>query len=76
MLMQLSIGKFDPIKLSRILFFRQKIIKTLTMHNNDTTPRHIGVGFTKNVRSTTPIQQLYNNPSHEGGSYILGPTLM
>jgi len=21
----------------------------------------------KNVRFTTPIQQLYNNPSHEGG---------
>jgi hypothetical protein len=21
-------------------------------------------------------QQLYNNPSHEGGSHILGPTLM
>jgi len=30
----------------------------------------------ENVRFTTPIKQLYNNPSHEGGSYILGPTLM
>jgi hypothetical protein len=30
----------------------------------------------ENVRFTTPIQQLYNNPSHEGGSHILGPTLM
>jgi hypothetical protein len=30
----------------------------------------------KNVRFTTPIQQLYNNPSHEGGSHILRPTLM
>jgi len=26
----------------------------------------------ENVRFTTPIQQLYNNPSHEGGSHILG----
>jgi hypothetical protein len=30
----------------------------------------------KNVRFTTPIQQLYNNPSHEDESHILGPTLM
>jgi hypothetical protein len=30
----------------------------------------------KNVRFTIPIQQLYNNPSYEGGSHILGPTLM
>jgi hypothetical protein len=30
----------------------------------------------ENVRFTTPIQQLYNNPSHEGGPQILGPTLM
>jgi hypothetical protein len=30
----------------------------------------------KNVKFTAPIQQLYNNPSHEGGSHILGPTLM
>jgi len=30
----------------------------------------------ENVRSTTPIQQLYNNPSHEDESHILGPTLM
>jgi hypothetical protein len=33
----------------------------------------------ENVRFTTPIQQPYNNPSHEGdegGSHILGPTLM
>jgi len=30
----------------------------------------------ENCRFTTPIQQLYNNPSHEGGAYILGPTLM
>jgi len=28
----------------------------------------------ENVRFTTPIQQLYNNPSHEGGPHI--PTLM
>jgi hypothetical protein len=25
---------------------------------------------------TTPIQQLYNNPSHEGGPQHVGPTLM
>jgi hypothetical protein len=25
---------------------------------------------------TTPIQQLYNNPSHEGGPQYVGPTLM
>jgi hypothetical protein len=30
----------------------------------------------ENVRFTTSIQQLYNNPSYEGGSHILGPTLM
>jgi hypothetical protein len=30
----------------------------------------------ENVRFTTPIQQLYNNPSHEDGSHILGSTLM
>jgi hypothetical protein len=30
----------------------------------------------KNVRFTTPIQQPYNNPSHEGGSHILGSTLI
>jgi hypothetical protein len=30
----------------------------------------------KNVRFTILIQQLYNNPSHEGGSHILGPTLI
>jgi hypothetical protein len=30
----------------------------------------------ENVKFTTPIQQLYNNPSYEGGSHILGPTLM
>jgi hypothetical protein len=29
----------------------------------------------KNVRFITLIQQLYNNPSHEGGFYILGSTL-
>jgi hypothetical protein len=56
------------------------MIKTLTMHNNDTTPRHIGVGPTHWVprfdSCTTPIQQLYNNPSHEGGPQYVGPTLM
>jgi len=30
----------------------------------------------ENVRFTTSIQQLYNNPSHEGESHILGPILM
>jgi hypothetical protein len=34
------------------------------------------VSLRENVRFTTSIQQLYNNPSHEGGSHILGPTLM
>jgi hypothetical protein len=38
-------------------------------------PTHYGA-HPENVRFTTPIQQLYNNPSHEGGSHILGPTLM
>jgi pterin-4a-carbinolamine dehydratase len=32
--------------------------------------------YKENVRFTTPIQQLYNNLSHEGGAHILGPTLM
>jgi hypothetical protein len=32
--------------------------------------------YKENVRFTIPIQQLYNNPSHEGGSHILGSTLM
>jgi hypothetical protein len=36
----------------------------------------IFVYIKENVRFTTPIQQLYNNPSHEGESHILGPTLM
>jgi len=27
----------------------------------------------KNVRFTTPIQQLYNNPSHEGGRIESNP---
>jgi hypothetical protein len=27
-----------------LMFFAGEMIKTLTMHNNDTTPRHIGVG--------------------------------
>jgi hypothetical protein len=54
------------------------MIKTLTLHNNDTIPRHNGVsrGTPKNVRFTTPIQQLYNNPSHKSGSHILEPTLI
>jgi adenine-specific DNA methylase len=30
----------------------------------------------KNVKFTTPIQQLHNNSSHESGSYTLGLTLM
>jgi hypothetical protein len=30
----------------------------------------------ENDRFTTPIQQLYNNPSHEGESHVLGLTLM
>jgi hypothetical protein len=30
----------------------------------------------ENVRFTTPIQQLYNNPLHEGGPQYVGPTLM
>jgi hypothetical protein len=30
----------------------------------------------ENVRFTTPIQQLYNNPLHEGESHILRPTLV
>jgi hypothetical protein len=28
----------------------------------------------KNIRFTTPIQQLHNNPSHEGESYTMGWT--
>jgi hypothetical protein len=30
----------------------------------------------KNVRFTTPIQQLHINPSHEDGSHTLGPTFI
>jgi hypothetical protein len=30
----------------------------------------------ENVRFTTPMQQLHNNPSHEGESHTLEPTLM
>jgi hypothetical protein len=32
--------------------------------------------MTENIKFTTPIQQPYNNPSHEGGPHTLGPTLM
>jgi hypothetical protein len=32
--------------------------------------------YKENVRFTTPIQQLYNNPSHEGEPHYVGATLM
>jgi hypothetical protein len=32
-----------------------------------------GTGFNS---CTTPIQQLYNNPLHEGGPQYVGPTIM
>jgi hypothetical protein len=35
-----------------------------------------GFYLLENVIFTTPIQQLYNNPSHESGSHTLGPTLI
>jgi hypothetical protein len=38
--------------------------------------KNIIIIFLENVRFTTSIQQLYNNLSHEGGSYILESTLM
>jgi hypothetical protein len=38
--------------------------------------REEGVLHMKNIRFTTSIQQLYNNPLYEGESYILGSTLM
>jgi hypothetical protein len=59
------------------------VILTLTLHNNDTTPRHNGVGpivpfhiILENVKFTTPSQQSHNNLSHKGGPHTLGPTLM
>jgi hypothetical protein len=32
--------------------------------------------YKENVRFTTPIQQLYNHPSHEGEPHYVGATLM
>jgi hypothetical protein len=55
------------------------MIKTLTLHNNNTTSRHNRMGPTHEPgfdSCTTPIQQLYNNLSHEGGPQYVGPTLM
>jgi hypothetical protein len=43
---------------------------------SDKNEKALAMIFKENVRFTTPIQQLYNNSSHEGGFYILGPTLM
>jgi hypothetical protein len=40
------------------------------------SPHNQYIYIKENVRFTTPIQQLYNNPSHEGESHILGSTLM
>jgi len=37
---------------------------------------YIYIYIKENIRFTTPIQQLYNNLSHEGGFHILGLTLM
>jgi len=36
----------------------------------------VTINYKENVRFTTPIQQLHNNPSHEDGSHTLRPTLM
>jgi hypothetical protein len=54
------------------------MIKTLTMHNNYTTLKHIGVGpIDPGFDSyTTPSQQSHNNPSHEGGPQCVGSTIM
>jgi hypothetical protein len=42
----------------------------LFTHHGHNSPSHWDPpGFDS---CTTPIQQLYNNPSHEGGSHILG----
>jgi hypothetical protein len=35
-----------------------------------------GVKNKENVRFTTPIQQMHNNPSNDDGNYTLGTTLM
>jgi hypothetical protein len=35
-----------------------------------------GIRFLRFDSCTTPIQQLYNNSSHEGGLQYVGPTLM
>jgi hypothetical protein len=55
-------------------FFQNYIIM---IHKDEYCQVRLGPNwFEENVRFTTPIQQLYNNLSHEGGSHILGPTLM
>jgi hypothetical protein len=46
-------------------------------HTHTHTHTHIYIYIYKeNVKFTTPTQQSHNNPSHEGGPYTLGPTLM
>jgi len=37
---------------------------------------YIYIYIQENVIFTTPIQQLHNNPSHEGGLHTLGPTFI
>jgi hypothetical protein len=56
----------------------REMIHSQPSPNSHTIPTHMCVSpmHVENVRFTTSIQQLYNNPSHEGGSHILGPTLM
>jgi len=58
-----------------IYIYIWKMLNLQHQHNNHTTTPHMRVD-PKNVRFTTPIQQLYNNPSHESGSHILKSTLM
>jgi hypothetical protein len=52
-----------------------KIFKIFTFYSLSLS-LYIYIYIKENVRFTTPIQQLYNNLSHEGGFHILELTLM
>jgi hypothetical protein len=38
--------------------FKMEMIKTLAMHNNDTTPMYIGWG--PHIREVIPVHHMYN----------------
>jgi len=57
------------------IFWVAKII-AITEDTITFAKAHWGVAYTGFDSCTIPIQQLYNNPSHEGGPQYVGPTLM